>query len=348
MLKNNQIRVGVVGLGFGAAVHIPGFLKLDNVNIVAIASSEELKAKKIANEFHIEGWVGGYQSILDFKLDVVSIALPPKLNYEAAQFFLERQIPVICEKPISQSISQAYRLLELSESVPNAVNFQFSELYAFKIAKKIIENQDLGEVKKIKIKWVTHSFANRNKLENWKRSVAESGGVISLLATHTLYLLGWFISPVINLSCQLKSDNEDYTGEQFAEDTCFFKAKLKSGEEVEAFISNNSQEKTLHKWEFDCENGNLVLKNETDDYMSGFQVDINHENTQLNKIYTDTRCLGNQDGRIQPFVSLAARFLKSIENGQVFHPNINDALLVQKYTDSLFKSHFTKSVVSVS
>jgi predicted dehydrogenase len=346
--KNHQIRVGVVGLGFGAAVHIPGFRKLDNVDVVVIAGSQELKAKRIAKELGVASGISGYQSILDFKVDVVSIALPPKLNYEAAQFFLSKKIPVLCEKPISQTVSEANRLLELSKGVLNAVNFQFAELNAFKIAKKIIEDEDLGKIKKIKIKWLTRSFANRNKLENWKRNVAESGGVISLLVTHTMYLLLWFKSPIVILSSRLMSDNEQYTGKLSAEDTCYFQAKLKSGEDVEAYISNNSKEKTLHMWEFFCKNGVLVLKNETNDYMSGFQVYIDHGDNKLIEKYVDSGCENNQDGRIQPFSSLADRFIKSIETGEIIHPNFYDAQLVQKYIDALFRSHFNKTKFLIS
>ena len=346
--KNTQTRVGVAGLGFGAAVHIPGFRLLDNVNIVVIAGSDKLKAKRIAGEFGIEGGVGGYQSILDFDVDVVSIALPPKFNFEAATFFLERKIPVICEKPISQNGSQASRLLDLSEGVPNAVNFQFAELNAFKMVKKIIEQQDLGAVNKIKIKWVTQSYANRNKLKNWKRSISESGGVISLLATHVLYLLGWFISPVSILESRLKTDGNEYTGRKWAEDTCTFQAKLESGQDIEAFICNNSQEKTLHEWIFHCENGSLVLKNQTDDYMSGFKVDIHRENSEIVTKYTDAVCESNWDGRIQPFSSLTSRFLKSIEDEQIFHPSFYDAQIVQKCSDALFKSHFNKCSILLS
>lgn len=346
--KNTQTRVGVAGLGFGAAVHIPGFRLLNNVNIVVIAGSDELKAKRIASEFGVEGAVGGYQSILDFDVDVVSIALPPKFNFEAATFFLEQKIPIICEKPISQNGSQASRLLDLSQGVPNAVNFQFAELSAFRVAKQIIERQDLGVVKKINIKWVTQSYANRNKLENWKRSISESGGVISLLATHVLYLLGWFISPISILESQLKSDGNEYTGRQWAEDTCSFQAKLKSGQDIEVFICNNSQDKTLHEWVFNCEKGSLVLKNETNDYMSGFKVDIHRENFQIETKYTDAECEDNWDGRIQPFASLASRFLESIENKQSFYPSFYDAQVVQKSSDALFKSHFNKCAVSLS
>lgn len=162
-------RIGVVGLGFGAAVHIPAFRKNKNVEVVVVAGTRAIKAKEVAKQFGIKGFSAGYQSILDFNLDIVSIALPPKQNYEATQFFLENKISVICEKPISQNISEANNLVRMSKDIPNAVNFQFAELDAFKIAKKIIEDGELGKLQKIEIKWVTQSYANKNKLDNWKR-----------------------------------------------------------------------------------------------------------------------------------------------------------------------------------
>lgn len=345
---NQPFRVGVVGLGFGAAVHIPAFRKNKNVEVVVVAGTRAIKAKGVAKQFGINGFIAGYQSILDFNVDIVSIALPPKQNYEATQFFLENKIAVICEKPISQNISEANNLVGMSKDIPNAVNFQFAELDAFKVAKKIIEDGELGKLQKIEIKWVTQSYANKNKLDNWKRSAIESGGVISLLVTHSIYLLKWFRSPILKIcSSSLSNDNEYYTGKSWAEDTCQIEAKLISGEAVEAYISNNSEEKNMHKWEFHFEDCRLILKNETNDYMSGFEVEVCSKNLNPVTRYSDVVCEGGLDGRIQPFSALVSRFLDSIIINQSFQPSLTDALLVQKCSDAIFQSHFDKSEIVV-
>jgi len=344
---NTALRIVTAGLGFGASVHVRGFLTLPNIDVIAIAGKSEANAKRIADSIGVANGVQGYENLLEFCPDVVSIALPPKENAAAAEFFLKRGIPVLCEKPIAGDLLSARRLVELSRQITHAVDFQFAELPVFSTAKTAIASGRIGRIRHIQITWLVESFANLHKVKTWKRSTEGAGGVLSLFASHVFYLLGWLESPISEISCRLSSGGEVWQHQNnISPDTFQCWAQLKSGATASMIISNASPGMHIHRWEMIGDQGSIVLENRSSDYMANFSMTTLDREGQ-SRLEVEVKS-DSEDGRIAAFASLASRFVASVKAKVLTYPSFSDGLRVQLEIDAAIKSNETREIVSLS
>src|SRR5215472_6966443 len=110
--SGRPLRVGVIGTGFGATVHVPAFNASPDFEVVAIVSRHKENAERVAEDHGI-GWSGDdYRSMLrDVDLDVVSIAVPGGLHHEIAIAAARAGRHVLCEKPFATSLTEAREML---------------------------------------------------------------------------------------------------------------------------------------------------------------------------------------------------------------------------------------------
>src|SRR4249919_1624925 len=94
---------GILGPGFIATrAIIPAIQGVSNSRILAVASSNEQRAKEVAIRFGIERFYFDYQALLDDPdIDVVYIALPNHLHREWSIRAAAAGKHVLCEKPLA-------------------------------------------------------------------------------------------------------------------------------------------------------------------------------------------------------------------------------------------------------
>src|SRR5690242_21634140 len=112
---NNRLRIGVVGVGFGATVHIPAF-QSEGLEVVAVCSRRPERAQACAAQFGIANAFTDYDAMLRMPgLDAVSIASPVGLHYEQALKAIDAGKHVICEKPFTANEAAARKLYDAAE-----------------------------------------------------------------------------------------------------------------------------------------------------------------------------------------------------------------------------------------
>lgn len=126
--NNRRLRLGMVGGGRGAfigAVHRMGARLDDQYELVAGAlSSNADRARDSAADLGIDPdrayvsfkEMAASESVRDDRIDVVSIVTPNHLHFPAAKAFLEAGIHVICDKPMTTTLSEAIELAEIAET----------------------------------------------------------------------------------------------------------------------------------------------------------------------------------------------------------------------------------------
>jgi predicted dehydrogenase len=108
------LRTAVIGVGYLGRFHAQKYRELPGSKLVAVADAVPEAAQKVATELGVEA-VTDYRQLLG-KVDVVSIVVPTPLHFSVAEFFLEHGVHVLVEKPITETIEQAERLIELARS----------------------------------------------------------------------------------------------------------------------------------------------------------------------------------------------------------------------------------------
>jgi predicted dehydrogenase len=95
------LRIGVVGVGFGSAVHIPAF-QSEGLEVAAVCSRREERVRAAADKFGIAHAFSDYAEMLRLPgLDAVSVVSPVPLHHSMTMAALEAGKHVICEKPFT-------------------------------------------------------------------------------------------------------------------------------------------------------------------------------------------------------------------------------------------------------
>ena len=101
------LRIGIVGVGFGATVHIPAF-QSEGLEVVAVCSRRSERVQEAAAKFGVPNAFTDYDEMLRLPgLDAVSIATPPSLHKEQALAAIAAGKHVMCEKPFALNASEA-------------------------------------------------------------------------------------------------------------------------------------------------------------------------------------------------------------------------------------------------
>src|SRR4029450_5530755 len=110
------IRVGLIGAGDNTrALHIPGFAKQGDVQIVAVANRTRESSQRVADEFSIAKIHDHWQSLLeDASIDAVCIGTWPYMHAPMTVAALKAGKHVLCEARMAMDHNEARTMLEAS------------------------------------------------------------------------------------------------------------------------------------------------------------------------------------------------------------------------------------------
>ena len=108
-----KLKMGVAGVGHFGKFHAAKIAASPAADLVAVADSDGERARNVAALYG----VSGFADPLDMAglIDAVTIAVPTKAHFEVAQCFLDAGVHVLLEKPITDNLDDARRLVALAE-----------------------------------------------------------------------------------------------------------------------------------------------------------------------------------------------------------------------------------------
>jgi predicted dehydrogenase len=109
-----KLRVGVIGVGYLGKFHAEKYSKMDNVDLVGVVDVNKERAKKVAKKIDAHPYT--YYKDLYGKVDAVSIVVPTPVHSTVSRDFLENDIDVLIEKPITVTLEEADKLIQIAES----------------------------------------------------------------------------------------------------------------------------------------------------------------------------------------------------------------------------------------
>ncbi|MDX2227616.1 MAG: Gfo/Idh/MocA family oxidoreductase [Verrucomicrobiae bacterium] len=332
MGRNSPLRIGVAGLGFGAAVHVPGLRESGDFEVVSLLARNPEKGRLAAATLNIPSVHSEAEEFLAGDLDAVSVALPPPASVDLCRRALARKLPVLSEKPLAPDVPSAESLASLAKGIPTMLDFQFMELEAFQKLKLLIDESALGELWYVEVRWVVQSYSHQNRIWSWKNDARHGGGVMGLLGSHLLFLMDWILGEISGLQAAASnSRNAAFcpAGADPAMDSVSLCLRTRACSCVSAILSNSAPLHEGHLWRIHGARGILTLSNVTRDYMNGFELTLS--DAQGTRVIIPTPAPAEQDGRIPPFRALARRFARAIRAGEIPHPSFADGLRVQRY-----------------
>ncbi|MBI3011627.1 MAG: Gfo/Idh/MocA family oxidoreductase [Candidatus Omnitrophica bacterium] len=346
-----QVRVGIVGLGYGQRVLIPAFRSSPRCTVAAVCASSRERAQVVAGRLGVPKAYGDWRELVaDPQVTAVAVATPPAIQPAVVKAALNAHKPVFCEKPLAITRKAAAELVEAvrQAGVAAMMDFEFPMIAQWQRAKSLLDNGAIEQVRHAVVCWQFETSTSRMGLESWKTRTEEGGGVLNLFVSHTFYYLEWLLGPIQRLSARLFLQ-ETRPGSAKAEILAVLCLVLGDGTSVSVTVGSQACGGSGHRLELYGERGSLVLENANPSYVSGFRLwQGNRNDPQLVEVPVPSQPSPDGDDRIRPVGCLVERFLTWIEEGLVSPPALQDGYRVQCLIDAAREADHTGQWVEVA
>jgi predicted dehydrogenase len=144
-----KIKAAVIGTGFMGRVHSEAILRLGNVELAAIAGLTDEMAASLGREVGVDRTTGDYHTVLqDPEIQAVHVCTPNALHFPIVKEAMLAGKHVVCEKPISVSVTEARELVDLAKSrnLANCLNHNLRCYPIVQHMRRMRENGDLGDI----------------------------------------------------------------------------------------------------------------------------------------------------------------------------------------------------------
>lgn len=115
-MSGQPIRVGVVGVGWGALVHVPAFRAVEGFEVAALCSRHAERVAAAAERLGISDTSTDWASFVQREdLDLISVTPPVTLHREMSLAVIEAGKHLLCEKPLARTAEEARAILDAAE-----------------------------------------------------------------------------------------------------------------------------------------------------------------------------------------------------------------------------------------
>ncbi len=137
----------MVGIGHLGSQYARIYAELPNVELIGLC--DPVNKEEIARKYKTV-WYADYHQILG-KVDAVSIVVPTNRHYGVAKDFLKKDIPVLLEKPMTETINQAGELIRIAKNKKTTLQIGHIERFnpAIKKLKQLLKEPRFVEIHRL-------------------------------------------------------------------------------------------------------------------------------------------------------------------------------------------------------
>ncbi|WP_269522131.1 Gfo/Idh/MocA family protein [Coraliomargarita parva] len=175
-----KLSIGFIGAGGNTRkMHIPGFHKIEGVELSVVANRTEASARKVAKQDGIKRVAKDWREIVeDPTVDAVCIGTWPYLHAEATIAALEHGKHVLCEARMACNLEEARRMYAAAKAHPELVSqivpAPFSLDFDATISQ-MVRNGDLGELLEVRLVHTGGQCASPDAPMTWRQDRSLSG-----------------------------------------------------------------------------------------------------------------------------------------------------------------------------
>ncbi len=341
-MKDNKIRVAVVGTGFGNLVHIPAYYMHDRFDLVGIYGRNQEKTEQIANKYGIKTYKTKEEIAEDAEVDLISIASIVSDHYQDVKMFLSNKKYVILEKPMALTYEQTVELEMMSKKygVKTAICHEHKYDSSWSFVKHLLDDDVYG---KLRCVYFDYSFTYWNSEDShrkfdWFSQKELGGGLVGGHLSHVLDLISYIDETGIYemngngfIEVKYHYDNKDSLQKQTAEDTINASVLTNQGTPIYINISAARFE-IFKKVTLFTENAKILIYGQNDICIWNKQGKLIKKD--IPSIYHIKEYGG--DFRLNSFMKLLDDFYdKYIEGKKSFITDFSQGCRIQKLIDQI-------------
>ncbi|WP_268224779.1 Gfo/Idh/MocA family protein [Sinomicrobium oceani] len=208
-----KLRMGMVGGGTGSfmgGVHRKASAMDGMIELVCGAFSSTLeKSRETGKSLYLpeDRCYGSFEEMIRSekqlpegeRMDFVTIVTPNHLHFEPAKIALENGFHVVCDKPMTLTVEEAETLEKLVKETGLlfALTHNYTGNAMVKQARKMVENGELGDIRKIHVQylqgWMAAELSEQAAIKPWRADPSKSGvgGSLADIGTHADNLVSY-------------------------------------------------------------------------------------------------------------------------------------------------------------
>ncbi|MCO8245271.1 MULTISPECIES: Gfo/Idh/MocA family oxidoreductase [unclassified Haladaptatus] len=203
------LRIGMLGYGFMGKAHTNALDRLPlffpdapSTDRHILVGRHEKSLAEAAERYDFTRITDDWEEALD-EIDVLLNLGPNHLHAEPSIAALERDIHVLCEKPLASTRDDAERMAATADA-SNAVagiGFNYRFVPAIRYAKRLIEAGELGEIRHFHGRYVNGFLTDETAGWSWRLSKEHAGaGALGDLGSHTIDLARYLVGDIVTVS----------------------------------------------------------------------------------------------------------------------------------------------------
>ena len=148
---SKKVKIGIIGTGWIAASHIHEYLKMPDVEVVALADLVPGKAEAFGKKYGCETarcYLSGHEMLENEELDGVSVCTYNTQHAPCTIDALEHGVNVMLEKPFTVTLDEAIEIMKAEKKSGKILTIGFQPRLSenMQMIKKIVDSGELGKV----------------------------------------------------------------------------------------------------------------------------------------------------------------------------------------------------------
>lgn len=340
-----SLSVLLVGTGRMAETHANRFAAIPGVDVIAAVDINATRVKQFtANHGIANSYTRLEEALAAHRFDAVSVVTPDSLHAAVSLQCIEAGLPILCEKPLSDSIQASQRMVEAASGagVMNMVNLSYRVSGALHQAREWVDQGRLGEIRHVEASyrqsWLCSPYWGEWSTEEawlWRLSRAHgSAGVLGDIGIHILdFLTAGVGMEITGLQCRLHTfdkapDNRIGVYLLDANDSCVLNVQLENGALGVVHMSRfqtgyfNDLSLTIHGTD-----GALQVSTG----QAGDKLRACLDGDRHTPLWTEVDCVNQPD--------TFERFVDALKTGESGSPDFAHAAALQYYLQRCLDSH---------
>lgn len=201
------MRVGIIGCGGIAGMHIAAYKGIDGVEIAAATDVDLERAVKVAGKAH--AYTDVNQMLSSEKLDGVSVCTPPKFHKDVVCTALNAGVHVLCEKPLAMNAKEGREMVECAQKAGKLLITAFCHRFHEPVvkARQMIQTGKIGKVVAFR-----NRFGGRADMTQvwFSNPDISGGGTIPDTSVHSIDLFRYLVGDPVKVAGYIETTDRRY------------------------------------------------------------------------------------------------------------------------------------------
>ena len=209
-----SLGIGLIGYKFMGKAHSNAyrqvhafFPEVPKPRMVAISGRNESAVSAAADQFGWESYETDYHALIsNTDIDIIDVSTPGHLHHQVVLEAFAAGKHVLCEKPLANTLEEAAEMVLAwrKAGTIGMINFNYRQVPAVMLAKKLIDEGRLGEIRSFRARYLQDWLHDENAPMSWRLQREFAGsGALGDIGAHITDLAHMLIGPIESVTGML-------------------------------------------------------------------------------------------------------------------------------------------------